>query len=1068
MKARAAPLAKLSRPRLHDALPRERLFARLDALRKQPVIWISGPPGAGKTTLVASYMDARGLGGLWYQLDAGDLDISTCFFYLGEAAKRLAPDRPALALLTQEYLPDLAGFSRRWFRQFFARLSVPGVLVFDNYQEAADSSLDAVLSAAVADIPEGLNLVLISRTDPPSAFARALAHGELTVMGWDDLKLTIEEATAVAAAKGVSSLATVNDIFAQSEGWAAGLTLMLERVRYTGAASQVRDLGSMETIFGYFAGLVFDALPDTTKKDIVLCSYLPSVSESQAAALTGNAQASRLLDQLYRRHLFTNRRHEGGGVYEFHALFRAFLQARAERILTVEQRTGALRDAARLLLASGQVSEALALYAQTQDWPAIEDAVLVHAGAVLAQGRGQTLRDWISLLPAGRVERSPWILYWLGTALMPYDQQRARTALTRAYEALRAADDFGGQVAAASGVVETYFFSFSGYSGLKEWTQNLAGLLEQATRFLTREQRLQACAGYLLAAFFGDGTHPEIDNYVQEIKRLLREPLDPNLRLRAGTFLVTYAGATLQPALVRDDLELLDSLAADPAAAPLRQAQWQNRYAYLCYQHGDYELALARLAIGRRLCTEHGLRTPVSLFNQITTFVCAAKGDAAETLRMVEQWEAILSTDRPVERSQWNIARLVALVLNGERKGEWVGIAHEIAAQMDATGQTWIRLSNRIPGAFALIECGEYETARRWVADLRAIMNGTCYTRYERDALWIEASLALHENQAGHARDCLLRALRLTAAQDIPMQCAQSPRLLGQLLNFAVHEAVEADTARSLAVRYHLALNKDGAPAHATPLRVATLGRFEISKDGQALAFKGKAQQRPLGLLKLLVAQGGRGVPVSVVTEGLWPDSEGDDAANALRSAVHRLRKLLGYDAAIKVQHGALFLQQAWCWADVQAFEELAERAELHRLANEMERFEAAASEALSLYQGAFLPAEEALPWLVAARDRLAQKARQLILALGSHFEATARAQRACILYESGLAIDSLSELLYQRLIRAHMHLAQYAEAMQVYRRCRELLSIVLGIPPSAESQALFRQAQEQARIDHP
>lgn len=70
-------LAKLSRPRLYDALARERLFDRLDELRRHPVVWIAGPLGAGKTTLVASYLEARKHRGIWYQLDAGDSDVST-------------------------------------------------------------------------------------------------------------------------------------------------------------------------------------------------------------------------------------------------------------------------------------------------------------------------------------------------------------------------------------------------------------------------------------------------------------------------------------------------------------------------------------------------------------------------------------------------------------------------------------------------------------------------------------------------------------------------------------------------------------------------------------------------------------------------------------------------------------------------------------------------------------------------------------------------------------------------------------------------------------------------------
>jgi DNA-binding SARP family transcriptional activator len=151
------------------------------------------------------------------------------------------------------------------------------------------------------------------------------------------------------------------------------------------------------------------------------------------------------------------------------------------------------------------------------------------------------------------------------------------------------------------------------------------------------------------------------------------------------------------------------------------------------------------------------------------------------------------------------------------------------------------------------------------------------------------------------------------------------------------------------------------------------------------------------------------------------------------------------------------------------AFEELVEHAERHRAAGELDAFESAAQAALALYRGPFLPAEEPSPWVMAARDRLAQQARQLVLALGTRLESTARAAHACTLYEAGLMIDSLSEPLYQGLMRAQLSLGQSAEAMQAYRRCREMLSVVLGIAPSAESMALFRRAQAQAQaVDHP
>src|SRR5882672_2081433 len=70
--SKKASLAKIGPPRLFGVVPRERLFALLDENCGRPLIWISGPPGAGKTALVASYLEDRGSPTIWYQVDSGD------------------------------------------------------------------------------------------------------------------------------------------------------------------------------------------------------------------------------------------------------------------------------------------------------------------------------------------------------------------------------------------------------------------------------------------------------------------------------------------------------------------------------------------------------------------------------------------------------------------------------------------------------------------------------------------------------------------------------------------------------------------------------------------------------------------------------------------------------------------------------------------------------------------------------------------------------------------------------------------------------------------------------------
>ncbi len=117
---------------------------------------------------------------------------------------------------------------------------------------------DPSVRIAVDELPEGARLLALSRAEPPPALARARASQRIGFIGWDQLKLTPEETAAIAGDAGAPAISQVHEL---AGGWAAGVVLMLERIRQVGTLNAVSVPRSLDTIFDYFAGQVLAAAP---------------------------------------------------------------------------------------------------------------------------------------------------------------------------------------------------------------------------------------------------------------------------------------------------------------------------------------------------------------------------------------------------------------------------------------------------------------------------------------------------------------------------------------------------------------------------------------------------------------------------------------------------------------------------------------------------------------------------------------------------------------------------------------------------------------------------------------
>ena len=1049
MTTKRPQLAKLTRPRLHKAVARERLFELLDEKREYPVVWIVGPPGAGKTTLAASYLEEAGAPAIWYQIDPGDSDPATFFFYLKQAIEAVGKKKAKpLPLLTPEYLPDLPGFARRFLRDGFAQLPEDVILVFDNYHDIADdSSLHAPFKAALAEVPPGSNIIVLSRADPPPVFAEEMVNQTIATVTWEELRLTQEETTTIAASRGITDKADLVALYEKSTGWMAGVTLMLERLRGGTKPDALGQGEALDTVFNYFAGLIFDKASDETREVLMKTGGLPRISAKLAEAVTGKSNAIDYIEELHRRHLFTDRVPGSEINYQYHALFRAFLKRRAELAYTIEQRSEIARRAASWLAADGHTENAFALYVEAEDWDAAEGLLIESSPNLIGQGRWQTLDQWVNALPQHRLVANPWVAYWLGRSKNLVNPASARPSLDAAYRAFTETGDEVGQLLSATAMLEGYYFEYENFRPMDPWIERVATLLKRGVLPFAKEDELRANLVLIMGAAMRASPLSMHEICLNRVAELLKSTFAANTKVTAAGMLHEYAAVAMDFEVVQRAMEIAHPLLDSPdLSAPCAMLYFQAE-AYTHYLHGRYDLALADFDAAATIARENDFQNGIAKLVEYQRGVCERRAglldQAEETIRRIENRSQPAS-----EYLQGGLGILKAVVAfdRGDisRAIDTAQIAyhyHEISGEFGGTVVVGAQCANMA------IAGKRFDVAVEILGQLRRLEYGPVAQNYLGILAMNEAWLA-HRTGDCASRDSMLAEALLRARDErARIRMRWYANALAELLPIAIAEEIEDKTARALAREFSVTPSPRDVEDWPWPVKVIALGKFYLLVDGNHPEYTRKVPKKVLTLLKVLISFGAQDVPEQKVLDALWPDQEGDAANRSLTATLHRLRKLLGNAGAIHLSGGKITVDRQYCWVDAQAFEDRIERA-----ASGEERIE----HAIAVYRGAFLAQEDDAHWAVPLRERLRAKFVQAIGKLGKSLENSNQHDAALGLYLRGIEADNLVEPFYQGLMRCYEKLNRRTEAIGAYRRLRETLSVTLGVPPSSVSQRLF------------
>jgi tetratricopeptide (TPR) repeat protein len=379
---------------------------------------------------------------------------------------------------------------------------------------------------------------------------------------------------------------------------------------------------------------------------------------------------------------------------------------------------------------------------------------------------------------------------------------------------------------------------------------------------------------------------------------------------------------------------------------------------------GAYEEAIKDLSEGERICLEYGL---IPFLDPLQTHLAHARlrlGDpgAWDALEAIHRRIATSSTNRGHEAYVFFI-KAVHLLEGGEYPRALAEVNEGIRLLTEC-GYVLPRPLARMLVGVILREQGDLRGAERCLLSTLSEMGKGGYHRWPFEALLELAKLYIDCGKEDRAKRYLARALRMGREEGYQGTILVTASTKRRLVQKALEWDLEPEYVRFLQAHWNI--------APTLPLKIHTLGRFEVLLQDRPIPLQAWHGRKTRDLLLILLSLGGKEVPKEKISDLLWPDAEGDLAVTNFHTTLHRLQGVLASPRIknskyVSLSSGYISINYMQCWSDCCAFEEEIRQAK--RAESEAQR-RAHFERARGLYQGEYLPGFEH-PWVVSRRQDL-------------------------------------------------------------------------------------------------
>lgn len=1026
-------------PYLSSTLIRDALLDELQAADRHRLTLVSAPPGYGKTTLIAQFVQTTRLAVAWHTITERERDLPNLHLHAIQSLEQVIPEIQPLKQFTSRDSAHDLGLKIAYFLRDHLEQDIFYILD-DVHYLIGSLAAEQWLTTLVESMPPRCHMIIISRVLPDLPLVEMIARREILAIGQEKLCFSPDEIQILSeqlAGKTLSS--ELLEKIAALEGWPAGIILALKPLPAEVSFS-LRGTGP-EALFSFLASSMLQLqLPDI-RNFLLASSVITYITPEICSKVLGIPNSHELLASVLNQQLFTSR--VSGGII-YHQLFRDFLQTELKQTAP-EQFARLHLSAAQWFQSNEQLDTAFTHYlAAGRPEYAAQIAEFV-AQDYFVQGKVETLLEWKEeLIPCGIP--IPNLLHKCAIIHADrYQYDLAEADLAQASESFEEGNDTEGlllvdfQKAVINLQRGNYHEAAHQAEALNKLPIENVNLRGRILRTLGianfRLGHLDRAAEYLEAALplhrqYGDSY--AVANLLQDLGAV---------HLQSNRF--SEAGGCLQEVVA-----ILRSL-----NNPIPLALALNNLGYYYHLQGNYVQAFQAFQEGLRSVTQ--VTNPRAEGYLLWSFGDLLRdcGNFKQALHLYQKSIQLIGNHEP----SLKVAVVTSLSTLRRWQGRWdeaVSLAEEAATMAESLGleyekqaaqaSLWVAHANRGESTQAL------DKLVRIRDKLRSQNNQIEFVRVSG----LCAHVALIRSDSLAAEN-FLRAVAHPIIQPLVAEIMYAPALQSfvkaraekypQLVQALAQ--LEAQSQESQESSANAEIQKTYS------LRVFTLGKQDvIERDGQVILASEWQAARARELFYYLLFMG----PTTreQICLVFWPDSSTRRVRSNFHTTLYRARKAIGEDVIVYHDDMYRINPEIKVWCDVHEMERFIHLAS--HLSPQNPRTEDLWRKSINLYRGDFLPLIDS-PWPVPLREALRESYVQALIGLAACSQVRHDYKEALTVLKIALNIDPYREEVHRAIMSAYAQQGEKRKLREHYESLKHLLREELAVLPSEETVSLAR-----------